>query len=396
MSAKSSSHSENQPNWGIPIDTYLKKLPVHGVPKHPVDQVVSAIQTLIAGEPNTLDDITLESILSVVYYPEHLALLNTEITSTWFALMEPYIENHSLFEQSFGLLMTQVYGLVMMVGFLYHNQMLDRFINRLAGAGADLHDAGVLPFLNLCTSGMANPYIGESGRTFAHHIKCFTKIHGPDEDLDSSDALFLASTGGFDLTAALFFLKNIFDARDQLLEVFDRVPAFGLFPILCMIRLQLWFCLEAGGGEQDVLKMLKVLQDINHRYYLVSGRDLHRLVSSLIAAVFDDISGQNLIYEDYVDPVGPADVAMISSTLIRQISPPSVGTEPAQLPSLWDMFDWAQKIILETGEIRWYPALLTPLLNRIWIEIFAGITSSKSGLRNNIMSFSGNLLMHLA
>ncbi len=59
-------------------------------------EVVSAIQTLIAGEPNKLDDATLESILSVVYYPEHLPLLNINITSTWFPMMESYTENYSV------------------------------------------------------------------------------------------------------------------------------------------------------------------------------------------------------------------------------------------------------------------------------------------------------------
>ncbi|KAG8708655.1 hypothetical protein FRC08_018780 [Ceratobasidium sp. 394] len=392
--AKDPSYSENQPNWGIPIDIYLEKFPDHGVKKYPVDQVVSAIQTLVAGEPNILDDVTLESILSVVYYPEYLALLNTNITSTWFAMMEPYTEAHTLFEKSFGILMIQVYGLVTIVGFLDRNQnMLARFIHRVSGTGADLHKDGALSLLSLITSGMADPNVWASGRTFAQHVECFTDIPRLDQELGPSDIIFLPNIGGFDLKAALFFLKHIFDSRDRFLDAFNRVPHFGVFPILCMIRLQIWFLLQTDEGKQDALEMLTELQDIIYRCYLASDRDYHVLLKSLTSAVLHDMSNS---YADYMHPVDSADAATISSTLMRHVSPTSPDAEPAQLPYLWDMFEWAQGTILEAGEVSWYPSVITALLNRIWTGLSYSPTSTKSGLRNQIMSFSGNLFTHLA
>ncbi|KAG8708654.1 hypothetical protein FRC08_018779 [Ceratobasidium sp. 394] len=389
-----SSQSTNRSNWGIPTDRYLKNVPDHGVRKYPVDQVVSAIQTLVAGEMNILDDATLESILSVVHYPEHLALLNTDITSTWFAMMEPYMETHSLFERSFGVLMTQVYGLVVMIGLLDHNQMLARYISELSNTGADPHKDGVLRTLSAYTSVITDPNYEQFGGTLARYIGSFASRPSPNQDLDTSDVVFLASIGGFDLKAALFVLKCLFHSRDRILDVFDRVPSFGLFQILCMIRLHLRFLLESEGGERDAIDRLAELQDVNYRYYIASAPDHHRFLSSLVAEVFGDIAGQ--FYEDFMDPVGSADVATISLALIRRIAPSSTGTEPVQLPNLWEMFDWAQKIILNTGEIYWYPSLLTALLNRIWVNLASGIKSAKSSLRNHILSFSGNLLMHLS
>ncbi|KAG9083963.1 hypothetical protein FS749_005605 [Ceratobasidium sp. UAMH 11750] len=240
---------------------------------------------------------------------------------------------------------------------------------------------------------MADPNVWASGRTFAQHVECFTDIPRLDQEFGSSDIIFLTNIGGFDLKAALFFLKHIFDSRDRFLDVFNRVPHFGVFPILCMIRLQIWFLLQTAEGKQDALEMLTELQDIIYRYYLASDREYHVLLKSLTSAVLHDMSNS---YADYMHPVDSADVVTISSTLMRHVSPTSPDAEPAQLPYLWDMFDWAQGTILEAGEVSWYPSVITALLNRIWTELFYGPTSTKSGLRNQIMSFSGNLLTHLA
>ncbi|KAG9123879.1 hypothetical protein FRC07_013649 [Ceratobasidium sp. 392] len=351
----SNPYSEPQSSWGIPMDTYLKKQPAHSVRKYPADQVTTSIQKFIVGEAKSFEDATLESILSVVYYPERLVLLNAKTMSNWFRMMEPYLKCHSLFDRSFGLLMIQVYGLAATVGFLYHSQTLPGVIKRLSTVDVNNNKSGVLSLLNLWTSVVADPDAEISGRSFADYVRNFTSIPDTsDPNSGSHDVVLLPNIGGFYLKDALFFLKNLFDSRDRLLEILDHVPAFGWFLLLCMMRLQIWFLLKSGDDKSNALSMLTDLQDINYRYYLASGPKEHRLVSSLMAAVLGDMSDIDPFFDDndFIDPTGSADLAMLSLTLIRHISPPLLETDLTKLSSLWEMFEWVDKLVWETGELH--------------------------------------------
>ncbi|KAG8731360.1 hypothetical protein FRC12_019774 [Ceratobasidium sp. 428] len=169
------SRRQGQPSWGIPIEAYLDRQRVRGVHKYPLDQVTSAIQDFVTGDTAALDDTTLESILSVVYYPKHLSLLNVKTVSSWFKMMEPYLKHHSLFDRSFGLLMVQVYGLAAMVAFLDHNKMLDEVVDKVS-TDAITEKFGALPSLNLLTSTLANPNLEASGGTFVNYIRRFITV----------------------------------------------------------------------------------------------------------------------------------------------------------------------------------------------------------------------------
>ncbi|KAG8697042.1 hypothetical protein FRC09_008109, partial [Ceratobasidium sp. 395] len=403
QNAKAPSRRQGHPSWGIPIEVYLDRQPaVRGVHKYPLDQVTSAIQTFVAGDTNTLDDTTLESILSVVYYPEHLSLLNVKTVSSWFNMMEPYLKHHSLFDRSFGLLMVQVYGLAAMVAFLDHNKMLAKVVDKVS-TDAVTEKFGVLPSLNLYTSRMANPNLEASGGTFVNYIRRFITVPastdlGSDSDSDSdSDSWvtrLLPSIGGYNLKSALFFLKNIFNSRRRFLEVFDRVPVFGWFLILSLTRVQIWLLLESGEDIDRALGMLTELQDLNYRFYLIANTTAeHWLISSLLAEVLDDMSTHR--FEDYVEPAGSADMALLSVALIRHTSPPSPETEMTTLSTLWEMFEWVDKMIQETGDITWYPPILASLFNRVWVELFSGLSGARTPYHNQIIFFSGSLLLHL-
>ncbi|KAG8752679.1 hypothetical protein FRC12_011838 [Ceratobasidium sp. 428] len=199
--------------------------------------------------------------------------------------------------------MMQVYGLAAMVGFLDHNGMLASAVEKLSTTEAMTKDSGALTSLSLYTSKLANPSMEEPGRTFANYIRRFTNI--PDtSDLDSNPRfmVFLPSIGGFKFKSTQFFLQHIFDSRGRLLEVFDRVPAFGWFLILSLMRLQIWFFLKSDDNNDSALEMLTELQDLNYRFYLIANTEPeHRLISSLIGEVSSDMSDYNFV--DFVGPI---------------------------------------------------------------------------------------------
>jgi len=68
------------------------------VSKYPVEQVISAIETFTAATtgPEIVTDSTLESILSVVYYPEHLIILRAITIPTWRTIADQYLSRYSV------------------------------------------------------------------------------------------------------------------------------------------------------------------------------------------------------------------------------------------------------------------------------------------------------------
>lgn len=85
------------PSYGVPLDEYLDSNQPFVLAKYPVDRVLSAIQTITTNDsPEVISDATLEAVLSVAYYPEHLVLLDAEFCSPIYEILGIYLDEHGV------------------------------------------------------------------------------------------------------------------------------------------------------------------------------------------------------------------------------------------------------------------------------------------------------------
>lgn len=84
-------------DWGIPIDTYLERGENLAIRQYPLGRVLSAIEAITTkrlGE--MICDTTLEAVISVVYYPECVDLLNAKgFRDVWSGELERYLAVYS-------------------------------------------------------------------------------------------------------------------------------------------------------------------------------------------------------------------------------------------------------------------------------------------------------------
>lgn len=85
------------PNLGVPSFVYTMKKGFAPKQDYSVQDIQSAIHILISGNLENLSESTLEAILDLVYYPDHLTLLlNDRMTSSLFRILMQYPEGRSV------------------------------------------------------------------------------------------------------------------------------------------------------------------------------------------------------------------------------------------------------------------------------------------------------------
>lgn len=80
-------------NRGVPLETFFEQHRISHIKKCSIDEVKSAMKSLVPNDIRTASDSTLEAIISVVHYPELLELLVNEMSVAVCSFH--ILENHS-------------------------------------------------------------------------------------------------------------------------------------------------------------------------------------------------------------------------------------------------------------------------------------------------------------
>ena len=85
------------PRYGVPLDKHIQSNQPSFLAKHPVNRVLSAIKTITTNDPpDIVSDATLEAVLSVVYYPEHLKLLCVDFYASIYEILDTYLDHYTV------------------------------------------------------------------------------------------------------------------------------------------------------------------------------------------------------------------------------------------------------------------------------------------------------------
>lgn len=89
------------PNLGEPFFSYTMKRVYQPERRYSAQDIEFAFHTLVSGDFEKLSEETLETILDIVYYPEHLCLMvNARMSHSLFEILLRYPEGRSVSRRS--------------------------------------------------------------------------------------------------------------------------------------------------------------------------------------------------------------------------------------------------------------------------------------------------------
>ncbi|KAF8596685.1 hypothetical protein BDV93DRAFT_527902 [Ceratobasidium sp. AG-I] len=346
------------PSYGVPLEEYLESNQCFSLVKYPVDRVLSAIKTITTNDPpEVISDATLEAVLSVAYYPEHLMILNLEFCLPLYDILATYLDHYTLLERSFGVLLMQVYGIFNMVEYLAMHHTLSAFVKSLT-----LSTRGVDVF---------------------HQLSLKTaQITGLDRDPSMNTMLkyyYKELSFGFRSSYPQSFLfgpvllEHIFDARAEFSKAYSCVPGFGWALVLLKMWPELQSDRDKGEEPYKRLERLGQLRDLASRCLLVAPPHEQCIVGSLAWGIIineDDV----FLKDSFGGPKDPKDLEIVTCTLIRQLMTRPVSNTILGLKQLNTMSQYALHLVRMGNCYGAYPPILTAAYGRLWIEL----TSSPS------------------
>ncbi|KAF8602253.1 hypothetical protein BDV93DRAFT_607685 [Ceratobasidium sp. AG-I] len=346
------------PNWGVPLKIYLERGENLAIRQYPLERVLSAIKVITTkGLGEIISDTTLEAFLSVVYYPERLRLLNAEgFRDIWFTLMENYIAVYSLYDRSFGFLMTQVLGLVTAVGFLAHNKKLESFINDTLVLKA-ITGSEILRLLTLQVLQVTKLDVQSLATMFGRGAK----FRQPPFD-NATAGSYLPNIGCLTTNTTTFLIKHFFDSRDKLLLASHRAPACGWPLVLLVMWLIMIHSPYYPEEEEAYASQLAAIREVAYRYSLVSTPEERPTMEVLIK------ESTRRIVSGFEAPVNSDDARIVVSTFIHQTSR-AEDSAPRSLYCLAMLSAHAASAIEKSFVYDVYPSFLEAAFNRLWLEL---------------------------
>ncbi|KAF8596688.1 hypothetical protein BDV93DRAFT_527904, partial [Ceratobasidium sp. AG-I] len=345
------------PRWGVALDEYLDSNQNYSLAKYPVDRVLSAIKTITTNDPPVLiSDTTLETVLSVAYYPEHLEALDVEFYAPFYDILTSYLRhNHTLLRRSFGVLLMQVHGMFNMVEFLVAHDKLSAFVDSLARSrirGVDVLDRLSHEVVRL-TGLDREPSM--YGRVKLFHTLS-TRLHGRHSR---------------SFTDPYLLLECAFKALDEFSQVYSRIPGFG-WPLFL---LQMWPKLQSRAykinGPYTQAELLGQLKDLASRWLLVAPPYEHCIVGTLDCAI--DYKGEDPSVKDpLLKPHDLNDLKTVTRTFLLRLSNRPARNTTWGLRYLNMMTRYTFHLIRTVNHYDLIPQLLEAAYTRLWIELTSG------------------------
>ncbi|KAF8593824.1 hypothetical protein BDV93DRAFT_549408 [Ceratobasidium sp. AG-I] len=365
---------------GVPSFLYTMKKGLVPKQDYSVQDIQSAVQILTASDPASISEATLEAILDLVYYPEHLGLVvNTRVTSSLFAILMCYPEGESVLQAlsfSLGYLLFQCLALATSVGLLAQHGKLAAFVESMEPAARETR-TDVSPSMSAWLMDMINEDISNP-HTMLTNIKIRLGW-----TLVGEEPFCLLAIGGYNYMSALYLLVHSFMGQNATLNAYTVMPALG-WPVLLLV---MWAQVRSAGVEERLLFMTKLRETV-FRYCLVSAPSEHLIMQALV----DDFANLIPPHEKHPPPLDMSNAsgfdatniirALVQQLLFRQASSTSAG-----LKYLSRLTEYALQVLANPGPPRSF-ALIEALFDRLWHEIICASDSLDRDFSEHVMLFA--------
>ncbi|QRV81443.1 hypothetical protein RhiJN_09458 [Ceratobasidium sp. AG-Ba] len=349
--------------WGIPIDYHLKFRQRRELRKSSVDEVLRSIKILVAGRYDAVSEEVLESMLSLVHYPQHLGLLiDIKITSGWWDLMSQHVKKFPIMSRSFGFLMLQFYGLFLNIAVLDYHEALDDFIRSYSDKPLDQAQGVLSPLMQRSTQLVISK--GVDHQSLVDNL-------GLTNSSRAKDPAFLTNMCDHRFGYSMRLLSYTFTSRRDFLHAYNRQPNMGWPLILGMVCLYLKVCSTSDAPEENGLEFSKRLRDLLYRCYIVSNPSQHQLIAGLINITNDLAGASRILNRPFMRAVDSEDGQNIGWAMSDRYEDGSHygNVESAELKDLCSMFVYANMTMESVDGYTHYHFIFESAFKRLWREL---------------------------
>ncbi|KAF8594767.1 hypothetical protein BDV93DRAFT_577474 [Ceratobasidium sp. AG-I] len=374
----------DEPKFSVPAFIYTTRKACATKQEYSIQDIESAIHTLISGNLEILSESTLEAILDIVYYPDNLGLLlNESITPSLFGILMQYTDGLSVQQAisfSFGCLLFQCLALATSIGVLAQNDRLEPFVKSI-GPSAGQNRTDVSPLMTTWLMEMINEDI------FPPHVMLTNIKERLGWTIIETKPFCAITTGGHNFMSTVYMILHCIKGRDGVLRAYTSRPTLG-WPVLFLV---MWAQVKSSTIDEKQTFMTKLRETV-FRYSLVSAPNERFVMQALVDGFADCVPA----WEKHPPTLNSfntmgLDAIDISTALMEKLSFHQTDSSSEKLKYLTSVTEYALQVLDNAGFSNLF-SILEAAFERLWHELGCDSESLDKDFLAHVILFATLLL----